>query len=164
VLALLPLGGEGGRDIALVWSVHPARARQLQAMDAEDFARELASACGFALGRMQLGSERAVWPLQLGARVALAAPGGSDTDPLPLWSAGAPLQRDGTSFAAPQVAGVASLMMGVNPALKPADVTRLLKASAAPFPAGRCEPATALHTCGSGIVNAGAALRLAANR
>jgi len=65
VLALLPLGGEGGRDIALVWSVHPARARQLQAMDAEDFARELASACGFALGRMQLGSERAVWPLQL---------------------------------------------------------------------------------------------------
>ncbi|GGJ64093.1 S8 family serine peptidase [Deinococcus aquiradiocola] len=99
-----------------------------------------------------------------GARVALAAPGGSDTDPLPLWSAGAPLLRDGTSFAAPQVAGVASLMMGVNPALKPADVTRLLKASAAPFPAGRCEPASALHTCGSGIVNAGAALRLVANR
>ncbi len=65
VLALLPLGGEGGHDIALVWSVHPARARSLQAMGAEDFAKELASACGFALGRMQLTSERAVWPLQL---------------------------------------------------------------------------------------------------
>jgi 2-polyprenyl-6-methoxyphenol hydroxylase-like FAD-dependent oxidoreductase len=65
ILALLPLGGEGGRDIALVWSVHPARARELQVMDAEAFAQELASACGYALGRMQCTSERAVWPLQL---------------------------------------------------------------------------------------------------
>ncbi len=65
VLALLPLGGEGGRDIALVWSVYPTRAQELQAMDADTFASELASACGFALGRMQLCSERAVWPLQL---------------------------------------------------------------------------------------------------
>ena len=65
ILALLPLGGEGGRDIALVWSVHPARAQQLQALDSEGFAHELENACGFALGRMQLVSERAVWPLQL---------------------------------------------------------------------------------------------------
>ena len=65
ILALLPLGGEGGREVALVWSVHPARARELQAMDADAFTHELASACGFALGRMQCTSERAVWPLQL---------------------------------------------------------------------------------------------------
>ena len=65
ILALLPLGGEGGREIALVWSVHPARARELQAMDAEAFVHALGSACGLALGRMQLSSERAVWPLQL---------------------------------------------------------------------------------------------------
>ena len=65
ILALLPLGGEGGREIALVWSVHPARARQLTTMEAADFAHELENACGFALGRMQLHSERAVWPLQL---------------------------------------------------------------------------------------------------
>lgn len=65
ILALLPMGGEGGRDIALVWSVHPARARELQAMDAGTFAHELENACGFALDRMQLTSERAVWPLQL---------------------------------------------------------------------------------------------------
>ena len=65
VLALLPLGGEGGHEIALVWSVHPERARQLQGMEAEAFAGELAGACGFALGQMQLVSERAVWPLQL---------------------------------------------------------------------------------------------------
>ena len=77
VLALLPLGGEGGQEIALVWSVHPNRARELQALDAESFAHALESACGFALGRMQLTSERAVWPLQLAraARWVGALPG-----------------------------------------------------------------------------------------
>jgi 2-polyprenyl-6-methoxyphenol hydroxylase-like FAD-dependent oxidoreductase len=65
VLALLPLGGEGGHDIALVWSVHPARACELQAMDEDRFAHELANACNLTLGRMQLVSARAVWPLQL---------------------------------------------------------------------------------------------------
>ena len=65
ILALLPLGGEGGRDIALVWSVPPARARELATLDASAFAHELENACGFALGHMQARSERAVWPLQL---------------------------------------------------------------------------------------------------
>ena len=65
ILALLPMGGEGGRGLALVWSVHPARARELAALGADDFARELEQACGQALGRLQLVSERALWPLQL---------------------------------------------------------------------------------------------------
>jgi 2-polyprenyl-6-methoxyphenol hydroxylase-like FAD-dependent oxidoreductase len=65
VLALLPLGGEGGREVALVWSVHPLRAQELMALSAEDFAGALAQACGHALGGMQLSAERAVWPLQL---------------------------------------------------------------------------------------------------
>lgn len=65
ILALLPLGGEGGREIALVWSVHPLRASELAKLDAEAFAQQLGSACSLALGRMQLSSERAVWPLQL---------------------------------------------------------------------------------------------------
>ena len=80
VLALLPLGGEGGRDIALVWSVHPSRAQALQALSAEAFAHELENACGFALGRMQLASERAVWPLQLAraARWTGTLPGTTD--------------------------------------------------------------------------------------
>ena len=85
ILALLPLGGEGGRDIALVWSVHPARARELQAMDADVFSQELASACRFALGRMQCTSERAVWPLQL-ARASR-------------WVGGMPGSAAGQSFA-----------------------------------------------------------------
>jgi 2-polyprenyl-6-methoxyphenol hydroxylase-like FAD-dependent oxidoreductase len=65
VLALLPLGGEGGREVALVWSVHPLRAQELMGLSAEDFAAALAAACGHALGGMQLSAERAVWPLQL---------------------------------------------------------------------------------------------------
>lgn len=65
VLALLPLGGEGGREVALVWSVHRLRADELMALPAQDFAAALAQACGHALGQMQLSAERAVWPLQL---------------------------------------------------------------------------------------------------
>ncbi|PUE45492.1 ubiquinone biosynthesis protein UbiH [Limnohabitans sp. 2KL-1] len=65
ILALLPLGGEGGREVALVWSVHPLRAQELMALPAEAFATELGQACGLALGMMTLSAERAVWPLQL---------------------------------------------------------------------------------------------------
>ncbi len=80
VLALLPLGGEGGCDTALVWSVHPRRAQELQALSAEAFAQALENACGFALGRMQLVSARAVWPLQLAraARWTGTVPGTTD--------------------------------------------------------------------------------------
>jgi len=80
VLALLPLGGEGAREVALVWSVHPARARALLALTPEAFADELASACGLTLGHMQLFSERAVWPLQLAraARWTGTLPGTTD--------------------------------------------------------------------------------------
>jgi 2-polyprenyl-6-methoxyphenol hydroxylase-like FAD-dependent oxidoreductase len=65
ILALLPLGGEGGHDVALVWSVHPLRVPQLMGLSAEDFASELGQACRMALGHMTLSAERAVWPLQL---------------------------------------------------------------------------------------------------
>ena len=65
ILALLPLGGEGGHEVALVWSVHPLRVPHLMGLSPEDFALELAQACGLALGRMSLTAERAVWPLQL---------------------------------------------------------------------------------------------------
>lgn len=77
ILALLPLGGEGGHEIALVWSVHPLRARELAELDAQAFAQALEQACALALGRMQLTGERAVWPLQLAraARWVGAMPG-----------------------------------------------------------------------------------------
>ncbi len=99
-----------------------------------------------------------------GRSVALAAPGGTAGDGLPLWSGGELTLKNGTSFSAPQVSGAASLMLGVNPALTPATLTAMLKASATPFPDGRCDPQNALHTCGAGILNVGAALKLAAKR
>ncbi len=103
-----------------------------------------------------------------GPSVALAAPGGDLGDPkgdgLPLLIAGKIFLKTGTSFAAPQVAGVVSLMLGVNPALTPAQIVSMLRASATPFPGGACDPETPSRTCGTGTVNAAAALRLAARK
>ena len=70
------------------------------------------------------------------------------------WAEGA-----GTSFAAPMVAGVASLMLGLAPNLSAAQLRAMLTSTAAPFPAGSdCNTAR----CGSGILDARAAV-VAAN-
>ncbi|CAN5411886.1 hypothetical protein BH11PSE9_BH11PSE9_19520 [soil metagenome] len=81
----------------------------------------------------------------------------------------------GTSFAAPMAAGVASLMLAVNPALTLLQIEDLLKRSARPHVAtpqlgscslaanpknpGRCGCTTA--SCGAGILDADRALLLA---
>ena len=64
VLALLPLGGEGGHDVALVWSVDQLRAPALLAQPADAFCAALRDATDDALGALTLTSERANWPLQ----------------------------------------------------------------------------------------------------
>jgi 2-polyprenyl-6-methoxyphenol hydroxylase-like FAD-dependent oxidoreductase len=64
IVAMLPLEGPQGTLCALVWSVSPERAQALQSLDAESFCRELESASQGALGRLELASERKVWPLQ----------------------------------------------------------------------------------------------------
>lgn len=68
VLALLPLHGEQGTELALVWATHPARAQALCAMPQADFLHALHAsaqgAVGRALGPLQLCSDRASWPLQ----------------------------------------------------------------------------------------------------
>ncbi len=57
----------------------------------------------------------------------------------------------GTSMAAPHVAGVVSLMKGLNPSLTPAQVTNILETTARDFPSyAGCNAAT----CGEGIVDA----------
>jgi serine protease len=66
----------------------------------------------------------------------------------------------GTSMAAPHVAGTASLMLSVNPTLTPAQVRQLMQSSARAFPVGTesdCSPGS----CGAGIVDAGAAVAAA---
>ena len=93
-----------------------------------------------------------------GASVALAAPGGEQSGPLVFSSVEGEQRRSGTSFAAPQVTGVASLIMGLNPKLTPAQVIDLLRRTAQPFSGGRCDPDLA-KSCGAGLLDAGAALQ-----
>jgi subtilisin family serine protease len=59
-------------------------------------------------------------------------------------------------MAAPHVAGVVSLLYSVRPSLTPAEVLNLLQGTATPFPPGSLF--CSILDCGSGIVNAGAAV------
>ncbi len=82
----------------------------------------------------------------------------------------------GTSFSAPQAAGVAALMLSVNPALSPAELIARIKQSARPFPVddtlptcptvsttgdsvGQCNCTTS--TCGAGLLDASGAVTAA---
>ena len=82
----------------------------------------------------------------------------------------------GTSLSSPQVAGVAALMLSLNPALQPADLISRIQHSARVFPvdptlptcpnyansgstSGQCNCTTA--TCGAGMLNAVAAVAAA---
>lgn len=103
-----------------------------------------------------------------GASIEIAAPGGDaqlGKTILSTLNAGATTPGadsyayyQGTSMAAPHVAGVASLMLSLNPALTPAQVTSLLQSSVTPFPAGST---CTTSLCGAGILNAAAAVALA---
>ncbi|MGQ0600954.1 MAG: S8 family serine peptidase [Anaerolineales bacterium] len=98
-----------------------------------------------------------------GATVEITAPGG-DTSPtatngvLSTLNAGttSPAAHNyvfyqGTSMATPHVAGVASLVFSVNPALTPAQVTYHLTSTVTAFPGGStCNTSI----CGTGILNA----------
>ncbi|RYF80517.1 MAG: ubiquinone biosynthesis protein UbiH [Comamonadaceae bacterium] len=64
VLALLPLGGELGHEVALVWSVDQFRAPDLLAQDDAAFCEGVRAACADALGALTLSSPRVGWPLQ----------------------------------------------------------------------------------------------------
>lgn len=107
-----------------------------------------------------------------GTTVALSAPGGDNggtaeddilsTIDIGTQSPEAPgyAYYAGTSMAAPQVAGIAALMLAVNPSLTPAQIGQLLRTTVSPFPAGSSCTTT---RCGAGIVNALAAVNAAAN-
>jgi 2-polyprenyl-6-methoxyphenol hydroxylase-like FAD-dependent oxidoreductase len=65
ILALLPIGGADSQEVAIVWSLPPAKASALLALPEADFVQALAEACHHSLGPMTLSGPRAVWPLQL---------------------------------------------------------------------------------------------------
>ena len=75
VLALLPMQGPGGHELALVWSVASERAALLESLNAEDFCAALQAACGVDVGALQLTTERASWALNLSTTERWVGPG-----------------------------------------------------------------------------------------
>jgi serine protease len=107
-----------------------------------------------------------------GAGITLSAPGGNSSGRVGgvagiyvLSNAGATVPGadsanvyNGTSFAAPMVSGVVSLMLAVAPDLTADQVRAALVGNAKPFPAGsNCDTTS----CGAGIVNAEGAVKAA---
>ena len=100
-----------------------------------------------------------------GASVELAAPGGEtysnrSDGVLSTLNDGATIPGkdiyafyQGTSMAAPHVAGVAALLYSLDTTITPAKVLKNLQASAKPFPTGGARPCN-VSTCGAGIVDA----------
>ncbi len=69
ILALLPLGGSQGREVAVVWSVPHARATELMALDDTAFAAALQDAVQHQPNEappITAVARRAAWPLQQG--------------------------------------------------------------------------------------------------
>lgn len=105
-----------------------------------------------------------------GSTVEIAAPGGDrrvDSMVVSTVNTGATVPvsdgyaaYDGTSMAAPHVAGTVALMLSVNPGLTNAEVLSILQSTVTPFPAGSCTTSI----CGAGILNAGRAVEAAARR
>jgi len=100
-----------------------------------------------------------------GATVEVAAPGGSGgvNSVLSTLNAGSMgpgadsyALYNGTSMATPHVSGVVALMLSVKPTLTPDQVTSILQSTARAFPA-------TCSQCGSGIVDANAAVDAAIN-
>ena len=63
ILALLPLDGDSGNSVAVVWSVNQSRAADLMSLPQTDFAACLRAASHGVLGDLELLGERAAWPL-----------------------------------------------------------------------------------------------------
>ena len=66
----------------------------------------------------------------------------------------------GTSNAAPHVAGVAALLLSINPTLSPAQIRSILQSSARPFPAGSWCTSSGIGLCGAGLLDAQAAMQV----
>ena len=146
-------------------------------------AADLQSAAGVQSYGLAVGASDAHGNLAFfsnaGANLSLIAPGGYDGDctgvlvaiaPLgngfedscyPTWAGAGGAQYGyvaGTSFSAPEVAGVAALIWAARPGLKNYQVADIVKQSA------RRDPGGWTPTTGCGVLDAGAALELAMSR
>ena len=75
IAALLPLGGDGGQDAALVWSVEAHKAKHLQSLPADDFLAALATLCGLPAAQLTLTHAPQSWPLELSQASHWVKPG-----------------------------------------------------------------------------------------
>ncbi len=75
ILALLPLEGEHGHAVAMVWSAKPEHAADLLAEPADALAQQVEQACDHALGAMAPMGEPAGWPLELSRARRWVQPG-----------------------------------------------------------------------------------------
>jgi 2-polyprenyl-6-methoxyphenol hydroxylase-like FAD-dependent oxidoreductase len=63
ILAFLPMQGDAGNSVAVVWSVQEERAAELLALPPEAFAQALEAASHGTLGSLTLDGPRNAWPL-----------------------------------------------------------------------------------------------------
>ncbi len=167
----LSLGGQGACSQAIQEAVDDALAQGAVVVaaagnEADDAANYAPANCSGAItvAALNKAGERAFYS-NWGPRVDLAAPTGEsiadatvshsntgDKTPVdPSYSLGI-----GTSFSAPLVSGVASLMLGRNPTMTPGRVLDILQGTARDFPAGTTCGTGRL--CGIGMLDAGAAV------
>lgn len=73
------------------------------------------------------------------------------------------LAHNGTSMAAPHVTGIVSLMKGLRPQMRPNQITKIVKATARPFPVGTGADCTTT-TCGAGMLDGAAVVAAAKAR
>ena len=165
----LSLGGRNACDTTTQNAINTARAKGAVVVVAAgnentDVSTSSPANCAgvIAVAAVGKGGGKASYS-NTGTGVTIAAPGGdSGAGIVSTLNAGtsAPgadnyVAYMGTSMATPHVAGVAALMLAVNKNLTPDQVASLLKSSARAFPASCTK-------CGSGIVDANAAVAQAA--
>lgn len=167
----MSLGGAGNCNSFLQHAIHEANRRGVVVVAAAG--NENAPAGNFqpanCAGTITVAAvARTGWRARYsnyGSFVDIAAPGGDrhvDTQIFSTINSGRTVPTNdsyaayqGTSMAAPHVAGVVSLMLAVNPDLNMHTIVEILQQTATPFPVG----SSCIGICGAGIVNAGAAVR-----
>lgn len=137
-------GGRSGRGVPVFWAVPNA---PVPIPDDGVCSVPVVIPVGAAIGR--LGPDTCAF----GPQLEFLAPGRTV---LSTSGDGSYARHSGTSFATPIAAGIAALILGLNPALSADEVRAKMRASCTPVNGAGRTP-----TAGHGIVNAAAAVRLA---